>query len=95
MSGSCQNCLNRAGPDTGGRRVNQCDRRDLLDSRGPERPGAGRHRYYLHDQTRVRRRVARTKATIYDAFVQLALEREYKEVAVENISDRAGLARAT
>jgi AcrR family transcriptional regulator len=43
----------------------------------------------------VQRRVARTKAAIEDAFVQLVLERGYERVAVEDISDRADLARAT
>jgi AcrR family transcriptional regulator len=45
--------------------------------------------------SRVQRRVARTKATIEDAFVQLVLEHGYERVAVEDISDRADLARAT
>ena len=45
--------------------------------------------------SRTQRRVARTKAAIEDAFVQLVLERGYERVAVENISDRADLARAT
>jgi AcrR family transcriptional regulator len=44
---------------------------------------------------RVQRRVARTKAAIEDAFVQLVLERGYDRVAVEDITDRADLARAT
>jgi len=44
---------------------------------------------------RVQRRVARTKAAIEDAFVQLVLEQGYERVAVEDISDRADLARAT
>jgi AcrR family transcriptional regulator len=39
--------------------------------------------------------VARTKAAIEDAFVQLVLEQGYERVAVEDISDRADLARAT
>jgi AcrR family transcriptional regulator len=43
----------------------------------------------------VQRRVARTKAAIEDAFVQLVLERGYERVAVEDISERADLARAT
>jgi AcrR family transcriptional regulator len=43
----------------------------------------------------VQRRVARTKASIEDAFVQLVLERGYDRVAVEDITDRADLARAT
>jgi Bacterial regulatory proteins, tetR family len=42
-----------------------------------------------------KRRVARTKAAIEDAFVQLVLERGYDRVAVEDITDRADLARAT
>src|SRR6516162_6182672 len=50
----------------------------------PSRPGS-----------RAQRRVARTKAAIEDAFVQLVLERGYERVAVEDISDRADLARAT
>jgi AcrR family transcriptional regulator len=50
----------------------------------PSRPGS-----------RTERRVARTKAAIEDAFVQLVLERGYDRVAVENITDRADLARAT
>ena len=50
----------------------------------PSRPGS-----------RVQRRVARTKAAIEDAFVQLVLEQGYERVAVEDISDRADLARAT
>lgn len=45
--------------------------------------------------SRVQRRVARTKAAIEDAFVQLVLERGYEKVAVEDITDRADLARAT
>jgi AcrR family transcriptional regulator len=43
----------------------------------------------------VQRRVARTKAAIEDAFVQLVLERGYGQVTVEDITDRADLARAT
>ena len=43
----------------------------------------------------MQRRVARTKAAIEDAFVQLVLERGYDRVAVEDITDRADLARAT
>jgi AcrR family transcriptional regulator len=39
--------------------------------------------------------VARTKAAIEDAFVQLVLERGYERVSVEDITDRADLARAT
>ena len=50
----------------------------------PSRPGS-----------RVERRVARTKAAIEEAFVQLVLEHGYERVAVEDISDRADLARAT
>lgn len=50
----------------------------------PSRPGS-----------RVQRRVARTRAAIEDAFVQLVLERGYDKVAVEDITDRADLARAT
>ena len=50
----------------------------------PSRPGS-----------RVQRRVARTKAAIEDAFVQLVLEHGYERVAVEDICDRADLARAT
>jgi AcrR family transcriptional regulator len=50
----------------------------------PSRPGS-----------RLQRRVARTKAAIEDAFVQLVLERGYERVAVEDITDRADLARAT
>ena len=50
----------------------------------PSRPGS-----------RTQRRVARTKAAIEDAFVQLVLERGYDRVAVEDICDRADLARAT
>ncbi len=50
----------------------------------PSRPGS-----------RLQRRVARTKAAIEDAFVQLVLERGYDKVAVEDITDRADLARAT
>jgi len=45
--------------------------------------------------SRAQRRVARTKAAIEDAFVQLVLERGYERVAVEDISARADLARAT
>ena len=45
--------------------------------------------------SRTERRVARTKAAIEDAFVQLVLERGYDRVAVEDIADRADLARAT
>ena len=45
--------------------------------------------------SRVQRRVARTKAAIEDAFVALVLERGYDRVAVEDITDRADLARAT
>jgi AcrR family transcriptional regulator len=43
----------------------------------------------------VERRVARTKAAIEDAFVHLVLEQGYERVAVEDIADRADLARAT
>jgi len=50
----------------------------------PSRPGS-----------RVQRRVARTKAAIEDAFVQLVLERGYDRVTVEDITERADLARAT
>jgi AcrR family transcriptional regulator len=50
----------------------------------PSRPGS-----------RVQRRVARTKTAIEDAFVQLVLERGYDKVTVEDITDRADLARAT
>jgi AcrR family transcriptional regulator len=50
----------------------------------PSRPGS-----------RVQRRVARTTAAIEDAFVQLVLEQGYERVAVEDIADRADLARAT
>ena len=50
----------------------------------PSRPGS-----------RVQRRVARTKAAIEDAFVQLVLEHDYERVSVEDICDRADLARAT
>ena len=50
----------------------------------PVRPGS-----------RVQRRVARTKAALEDAFVQLVLERGYERVAVEDVCDRADLARAT
>jgi AcrR family transcriptional regulator len=45
--------------------------------------------------SRTQRRVARTKAALEDAFVQLVLERGYERVAVEDICDRADLARAT
>jgi Bacterial regulatory proteins, tetR family len=45
--------------------------------------------------SRVQRRAARTKAAIEDAFVQLVLERGYERSAVEDITDRADLARAT
>jgi AcrR family transcriptional regulator len=45
--------------------------------------------------SRVQRRVSRTKAAIEDAFVQLLLERGYDRVAVEDITARADLARAT
>jgi len=45
--------------------------------------------------SRTQRRVARTKAAIEDAFVQLVLEHGYEQVAVEDISGRADLARAT
>ena len=44
---------------------------------------------------RLQRRVDRTKAAIEDAFVQLVLEQGYDRVAVEDICDRADLARAT
>jgi AcrR family transcriptional regulator len=50
----------------------------------PSRPGS-----------RTQRRVARTKAAIEDAFVQLVLEHGYDRVTVEDITDRADLARAT
>jgi AcrR family transcriptional regulator len=50
----------------------------------PSRPGS-----------RTQRRVARTKAAIEDAFVQLVLERGYDQVTVEDVTDRADLARAT
>ena len=50
----------------------------------PSRPGS-----------RTQRRVARTKAAIEDAFVALVLEHGYDRVTVEDITDRADLARAT
>jgi AcrR family transcriptional regulator len=50
----------------------------------PPRPGS-----------RTQRRVARTKAAIEDAFVALVLEHGYDRVTVEDITDRADLARAT
>jgi AcrR family transcriptional regulator len=50
----------------------------------PSRPGS-----------RTQRRVARTKAAIEDAFVQLVLEQGYERVSVEDVCDRADLARAT
>jgi AcrR family transcriptional regulator len=50
----------------------------------PSRPGS-----------RTQRRVARTKAAIEDAFVQLVLERGYEQVTVDDITGRADLARAT
>jgi AcrR family transcriptional regulator len=43
----------------------------------------------------MQRRVARTKAAIEDGFVQLVLEQGYERVAVEDICERADLARAT
>jgi len=45
--------------------------------------------------SRVQRRVARTKAAIEGAFVQLVLEQGYEQVSVEDIAERADLARAT
>ena len=45
--------------------------------------------------SRVQRRVARTRAAIEDAFVQLVLERGFDRVTVEDIAGRADLARAT
>jgi AcrR family transcriptional regulator len=45
--------------------------------------------------SRGQRRVARTRATIEDAFVQLVLEHGYERVVVEEICSRADLARAT
>ena len=45
--------------------------------------------------SRMQRRVARTKAAIEDAFVQLVLEQGYERVAVEDVCERADLARAT
>src|SRR5215813_9379701 len=50
----------------------------------PPRPGS-----------RTQRRVARTTAAIEDAFVQLVLEQGYERVVVDDICDRADLARAT
>ena len=50
----------------------------------PSRPGS-----------RMQRRVARTKAAIEEAVVELVLERGYDQVTVEDITDRADLARAT
>ena len=44
--------------------------------------------------SREQRSVARTKAAIEDAFVQLVLDQGYERVAVEDIADRADLARA-
>jgi AcrR family transcriptional regulator len=41
------------------------------------------------------RRVARTKGAIEDAFVQLVLEHGYSRVNIEEIADRADVARAT
>jgi hypothetical protein len=43
----------------------------------------------------MQRRVARTKAAIEDALVQAVLERGYEQITVEDISERADLARAT
>jgi AcrR family transcriptional regulator len=45
--------------------------------------------------SRTQRRVSRTKAGIEDAFVQLVLENGYESVTVEEISERADIARAT
>jgi len=45
--------------------------------------------------SRMERRVARTKAAIEDAFVQLVLEHGYERVAVDDICAQADLARAT
>jgi AcrR family transcriptional regulator len=43
----------------------------------------------------VQRRVARTKAAIEDAFVQLVLRQGYSTVSIEDIADQADVARAT
>jgi len=46
-------------------------------------------------QTRTQRRVLRTRATIEQAFVELILEKGYDNVNVEDITNRADVARAT
>jgi AcrR family transcriptional regulator len=46
-------------------------------------------------QTRTQRRVLRTRATIEQAFVELILEKGYDKVNVEDITNRADVARAT
>jgi AcrR family transcriptional regulator len=45
--------------------------------------------------TRTDRRVAQTRSAIEDALVQLVLERGYDAVSIEDISERADVARAT
>jgi AcrR family transcriptional regulator len=93
---SLSTCLSTAGPDASGPRVDQRDRARFtglaipVDSRRWEKPMPP-----SPPGSRVQRRVARTKAAIEDAFVQLVLERGYERVAVEDITDRADLARAT
>src|SRR5688572_29859288 len=42
----------------------------------------------------VDRRVRKTRAAIRDAFIELVLERGYESVTVEDIADRADVARA-
>jgi AcrR family transcriptional regulator len=49
----------------------------------------------VEKQTRTQRRVLRTKATIEDAFVKLVIEKGYDKVSVEDITNRADVARAT
>jgi AcrR family transcriptional regulator len=46
-------------------------------------------------QTRTQRRVLRTRATIEEAFVDLVLEKGYDKVSVEDITNKADVARAT
>ena len=46
-------------------------------------------------QTRTQRRVLRTRATIEQAFIDLVLEKGYDKVSVEDITNKADVARAT
>ena len=69
--------------------------RDLPDSRSLCFPAQGDTDATSTARLAHQRRVARTTAAIEDAFSQLVLEQGYERVTVDDICDRADLARAT